>query len=249
MGFDHSYFRPWLDRLAEHARVVYLDLSGCGASPRAKPQKEISLERWADDVEAVREAAGCDRVTVLGHSLSAWVALEYSRRWPERTAGIILCNGSPVFDYTQDVLAAATALASAEQLADLQTIFVAPSFDDHSFRRLFLSILPLYFRRYDNAYGARFASAMRFEASVYLEVRDRFVADYDCRPWLAGIVASTLVLAGRHDLIAPPDRGSARLVDGIAGATLHVFEGSGHFPFIEEPEAFADVVGPWLGAG
>ena len=28
--FDHSYFKPQFDRLAEHAQVVYLDLRGHG---------------------------------------------------------------------------------------------------------------------------------------------------------------------------------------------------------------------------
>jgi proline iminopeptidase len=249
MGFDHTYFRPWLDRLGDHARVVYLDLSGCGSSAGVNRSEEVSLERWAHDVEAVREAVGCERVTVLSHSMSAWVALEYARRWPERTSGLILCSGTSVFDYTEDIFAAASERASATQLADLQTIMGAQMFDDAAFRRLFLSILPLYFYRFDESYGARFASTLRFNAAVYLNVRDRYVASYDCRPMLNTVTARTLLLAGRYDLIAPPDRGSARLAKEIPEATLHVFEASGHFPFIEEPSEFAEVVGRWLKAG
>jgi len=244
MGFDHSYFRPWLDNLAEHARIVYLDLSGCGASPSTD---EISLERWADDVEAVREAAGCERVTVFGHSMSTWIALQYARRWPEHTAGIILCNGAPVFDYTQDIIAAAAERLSPAQLADFETISAARTFDDATFRRLFLSVLPLYFHRYEDAFGARIALPMRFDARVYLHARDSYLTGYDCTPSLESIEVRTLVLTGRDDVITPPECAAVRLVERLPNATLHVFEESGHFPFIEEPEAFTRVVVSWLG--
>ena len=246
MGFDHTYFRPWLDRLGERAQVVYFDLSGCGES---QPTDEISIERWADDVEAVREAAGCERVTVLGHSMSTWIALEYARRWPEHAAGIILCNGAPVFDYTQDIIAAAAERLSPAQLADFETISAARTFDDATFRRLFLSVLPLYFHRYEDAFGARIALAMRFDARVYLHARDSYLTGYDCTPSLESIEVRTLVLTGRDDVITPPECAAVPLVERLPNATLHVFEESGHFPFIEEPEEFTRVVGSWLGAG
>lgn len=246
MGFDHTYFRPWLDRLGEHARVVYLDLSGCGASSRLVHPEEISLERWADDVETVRSAAGFERTAVLGHSLGTWVALEYARRWPERISGLILSNGTPVFDYAQEIFAAAEKSLSAAQLADLETIFSAPTFDDATFRRLFLSVLTLYFYRYKDDYGSLFASAARYDAAVYLHMRDRYLTRHDCTPWLDSVAARTLVVAGRHDIITPPVRGANRLAEGIPQATLHVLEHSGHFPFIEEPEAFVELIGEWL---
>jgi len=243
MGFDHTYFRPWLDRLGERAQVVYFDLSGCGES---QPTDEISIERWADDVEAVREAAGCERVTVLGHSMSTWIALEYARRWPERTSSLILCCGTPTFDFVEEIFAAATRRFTEAQLHDLQTIHTVSTLDEATYRRLLLSILPLYFRHYRHEYGAGF-SAMRFDARVYLHTRNTYLAGYDCTPWLKSIDVKTLVLAGRDDVITPPDRAGSRFVDLMPNATLHVFEESGHFPFIEEPEAFTEVVGEWLG--
>ena len=37
LGFDHTTFRPWLDKLAESARVVYYDHAGNGRSYRPLP--------------------------------------------------------------------------------------------------------------------------------------------------------------------------------------------------------------------
>ena len=244
MGYDHTYLRPWLDRLGEHARVVYFDLSGCGASPG---RGEVSVESWADDVDAVRSALGVERVSVLGHCAGAWIALEYARRRPEHLSNLILCCGTPTFDFVEEIFAAATRRFTEAQLHDLQTIHTASTLDEATFRRLLLSILPLYFHRYDDPYVEAFASRMRLDAPVYLRIRDGQFTRYDCTPWLDTIGARTLVVAGRHDVITPLDRSAARFVRLMPNATLHVLEDSGHFPFMEEPSAFTDAVGSWLG--
>jgi proline iminopeptidase len=52
--------------------------------------------------------------------------------------------------------------------------------------------------------------------------------------------APTLVVVGR-DVICPPSQ-AKRLRDGIPDSELVVFEQSGHFPWLEEPEAFFGAV-------
>jgi pimeloyl-ACP methyl ester carboxylesterase len=37
------------------------------------------------------------------------------------------------------------------------------------------------------------------------------------------------------------------IVDKVPNAQLHLFERSGHQPFFEEPESFADMVLAWMG--
>jgi len=59
----------------------------------------------------------------------------------------------------------------------------------------------------------------------------------DYAPRLGEIHAPTLLLVGRHDPQMPPVC-SEELARGILEARLVVFEKSGHYPFIEEPEAF-----------
>lgn len=67
--------------------------------------------------------------------------------------------------------------------------------------------------------------------------------DYAAR--LPEIAAPTLVLCGRHDPQFPP-AASQELADGIQSAHLIWFEKSGHFPFIEESEAFWRTVADFL---
>lgn len=57
-----------------------------------------------------------------------------------------------------------------------------------------------------------------------------------------------LVVCGQHDPQYPPAC-SEELAAGIRHAALVSFERSGHFPFIEEPEAFWATVDAFLTAG
>jgi proline iminopeptidase len=245
MGLDHTYFRPWLDGLAAHCELSYVDLRGCGRSP-ALSDGESYLDAWTADIDGVRTAHGHERVTVLGHSLAAWVALEYARRYPEQTAGLILCNGTPRLDYGEAMMTALLARATPQQAADLQALFGSPSFDDATYRALYLGILPLYFHHEHPEFAAHVAATARFSAAAFLGFRDTALATFDSLPWLSTITAPTLAITGRHDLFTPAEHGAARFAALMPNAAQLVLEHSGHFPFVEEPEAFAAAVGAWL---
>jgi proline iminopeptidase len=62
---------------------------------------------------------------------------------------------------------------------------------------------------------------------------------------LADVRAPTLICVGRFDPQTPV-AGSEQLAQGIKNARLVIFERSGHAPFIEEPERFADEIAPFL---
>jgi pimeloyl-ACP methyl ester carboxylesterase len=59
---------------------------------------------------------------------------------------------------------------------------------------------------------------------------------------LARIGAPTLLCWGAHDRLAPLDPCGHAWARAIPGARLHVFDGSGHVPHLEEPDSVARVV-------
>lgn len=67
----------------------------------------------------------------------------------------------------------------------------------------------------------------------------------DYAPHLGEIQAQTLLLCGRHDPQYPASC-SAQLAAGVPQASLVLFEKSGHYPFIEEREAFWQAVQAFL---
>ena len=73
----------------------------------------------------------------------------------------------------------------------------------------------------------------------------RIARTLDYGPRLPEIVAPTLVLCGRHDPQFPLPC-SLELATDIPGARLVVFDRSGHYPFIEEPDTFWATVAAFL---
>jgi proline iminopeptidase len=63
----------------------------------------------------------------------------------------------------------------------------------------------------------------------------------DLRPHLKNIKVSTLIIVGRHDFITNVAM-AEEMVKNIPDAKLEIFEDSGHFAFVEEPEKFYRVI-------
>lgn len=78
--------------LADHHRVVALDLAGHGDSGR---QTEYSLESWAQQVRAVATAESRDKPIIVGHSMGGFVALTAAREFGEILNGVAVID-SPV---------------------------------------------------------------------------------------------------------------------------------------------------------
>jgi proline iminopeptidase len=73
----------------------------------------------------------------------------------------------------------------------------------------------------------------------------RTVRRMDYRARLGEVRAPTLICVGRHDPQTPVAC-NQELAAGILHSRLAVFERSGHAPFLEEPEQFANIVRDFL---
>ena len=69
--------------------------------------------------------------------------------------------------------------------------------------------------------------------------------DYNILDQLPQITSPTLVIAGRHDWICPPEF-SEEIAAAIPNADLRIFENSGHLIRADEPEALVDAIAGFL---
>jgi pimeloyl-ACP methyl ester carboxylesterase len=79
-------------------------------------------------------------------------------------------------------------------------------------------------------------------------VRDRWqrsIRRVDLHEQLKDVWVPVLVCVGRHDPQTPASAG-AFLARRLPSARLVIFERSGHYPFVEERQAFINVVHPFL---
>jgi proline iminopeptidase len=241
LGADHSGLHPWLDPLGDVMRLVYYDHRGNGRSGRP-PLETITFEQFCSDADALREHLGFEKVAVLGYSFGGCIALEYALRYPEHLSHLILLESAPNFDYWKEVKANARRKgATQEQLEALD----ASAEDEAEYWRSWKLIEPLYFHTFDADLAERVMgkTVISVEAA---EAGDAIIEDWDLTPRLGEILAPTLIVVGKDDFICPPSQAKI-MHEGIPNSELVVFERSGHFTHVEEPEAFFDTVRGWLG--
>ena len=89
--WTNSPLDGWLPRLSKLVRLVRFDSRNNGLSDRGV--KDISLDRFVDDLESVFDAAGIERAPVFGLSFGAAVAAAFAATHPERVSGLILMSG------------------------------------------------------------------------------------------------------------------------------------------------------------
>jgi pimeloyl-ACP methyl ester carboxylesterase len=87
LGGNLHYWDVAAADLARDHRVVRLDLAGHGGS--GTDRKTWSIEGFVDDIRAVVNAAGVDRFTLVGHSISGTIALETARQLGDRVTGVV----------------------------------------------------------------------------------------------------------------------------------------------------------------
>lgn len=78
--------------LGRGRRLIALDLPGHGQSD--KPKAKYTMDLFVRSIAAVMDHAGVDRAVLVGHSNGAAMIRQFYRRFPERTAGLVVVDGA-----------------------------------------------------------------------------------------------------------------------------------------------------------
>ncbi|MBW3649941.1 MAG: alpha/beta hydrolase [Actinobacteria bacterium] len=240
-GTDHTYLRPGLDRLGEELRLVYCDHRGHGRSDRSATEL-LSLEQLADDADALADHLGAERVLVMGHAHGASVALELALRHPGRVAGLILVAATPGdLGMGESLIDNMDTMPTPPEVEVLQRV---PPATDDELEATMGGLAHFFFHGDDDADPETVFALSTFNASAaaQLMAASNWWSAVDR---LGELQAPVLLLVGRHDVFYPPAQ-SERIQKRAASADMTVLEQSGHLPWVEEPDAFAESIRAWL---
>lgn len=240
-----------LGGLAATRTLVLLDSRGTGASEVPSDPSTLRFDRLADDVEALREHLGEERLDLLGHSAGALVAQAYAGARPERVRALVLVTPSGRLqghghDDVPEIRAGSVGEEWYAEAADAVEAY--DTADPGVQRRLSRSMRPFYYGRWDERTSAHAATA---DAQMAPRAALGFGRDIDhdaARALLAGLAtlrAPCLVVAGERDGMTGVS-GARQVAAGIAGARVEVLPGAGHFPWVDAPDAVRDAVEGFL---
>jgi proline iminopeptidase len=243
-GGDHSSFKTQMAELRDVAQLVYVDHRGSGRSTSIDLESN-TLDQNIDDLDALRDHLGLERISLLGSSYGGMVAQGYAIRYPDRLANLILVATAPSFRFMEDAKRIVAQRGTPDQIRVCQWLW------DGNFESL--DQLHEYYREMGPMYSTTF-DLEKFEANWDRGIRNfkqlnfgfgGFLRAFDFTDELHKIVCPTLVLAGAHDWICPPNH-SEVLAAQIPRAHLKVFAKSAHSIASDESEAFLAAVRGFL---
>jgi len=85
-------YRPIALELAKAYRVIIVDIRGMGSSE--KPASGYDKKKMADDILALVQELGFDKVHIMGHDIGGMVAMSFAFNYPAFTEKLIVLDGS-----------------------------------------------------------------------------------------------------------------------------------------------------------
>ncbi|WP_019123981.1 alpha/beta fold hydrolase [Brevibacillus massiliensis] len=250
-GGDHTGFKPHMTPLSEWMQLVYIDNRGSGLSDRPH-QSTYTLEQNVEDVEALREHLGLEKIVLLGHSYGGMVALCYAIKYPQHTSALLLVTTSPSYRFIERAKQILLEKATSEQQKMAQVLWEGAFESDEQLLQYYEVMEPLYAYSWNpnpsqeelrKRKDAQRRSKRNHEAIN--QGFKGFLKTFDVTDQLASISCPALIVSARHDWITPVEE-SLVLAEKIPDNELVIFEKSSHSVFRDEYERFIETISSFV---
>jgi proline iminopeptidase len=248
-GFSPEYLRPVAEKLADRNRFVLFHQRGTGRSViETYTAETLKLATLVADLESLRKELKLEKMTLAGHSFGGILSMMYAREHPQRIRALAMIDaGGPTLAGVEKFNANLTSRFTAEDNARIKE-WSAPEKMKEDRRRAVLEIT----RAKSGAYFADPKKAHlltdpmtieSFHDGVFWSVVMQMMA-LDLREGLEKVKAPVLVLHGKQDPLETAEEVHAT----FPGSKLVLIENAGHFPWLEQEEAFYRALGEFLAA-
>jgi pimeloyl-ACP methyl ester carboxylesterase len=247
MAGSSASWRDVLPLLADSHDVIAPDLMGHGSS--AKPEGDYSLGTYASSLRDLLVLLEVPRVTVVGQSLGGGVAMQLAYQYPELVERLVLV-ASGGFGRDVSWLLRSLTLPGVELLEPLLFARVVRDRGNELSRFLHrcgmrAPHLAEMWRSYGSLAKAENRRAFVRTLRSVVGPGGQTVSAID-RLYLATNM-STMIVWGVRDPIIPVAH-AHMAHEAIPGSRLVIFEDCGHFPHVEAPDRFSQVVADFIHA-
>lgn len=244
IGDNSTTWSTVQSKLAQRFTVIAPDLLGHGQSD--KPRADYSVAAYANGMRDLLSVLDIERVTVVGHSLGGGVAMQFAYQFPQLVDRLILVGAGGVTKDVNVALRIASLPMGTEALALLRLPLVLPAlqvvgrvggamFGSTGLGRDLPDVLRILADLPEPTASSAFARTLR----AVVDWRGQVVTMLD-RCYLTESVPVQLIW-GSQDSVIPVSH-AQMAHSAMPGSVLEVFDGSGHFPFHDDPDRFVESV-------
>ena len=234
--FDHMYLMKSLKSEANY-NFHFFDLPNHGNS-EPTDLENLSFMKIAKAVEEYRKSNEHQEIHVIGHGIGGFIAQTYATRFKNSVLSLIICNSAPNSRYRTEMawnIRDRLSKVVKQKMSDLQG-----ETDAESLRFRFKSSLPAYFTNEFHSQADELIDGLDvFPSDSYVTISNYMIPKYDVRDGLQSFQHPVLIIIGTHD-VWPENILDLYKIDVPHAKVVKL--NSGHFPMIEQPEAFWNTV-------
>jgi pimeloyl-ACP methyl ester carboxylesterase len=238
-GFvDCRMWDPQVQVLAPEYRVLRYDLRGHGHTGPSSLMS-YSVERFADDLQALLSALGIQHATVCGLSFGGMVAQAFASKYTSVLEGLVLADTAVSTTLTWSDKLQRYLLAPRWLFLPTIRLLGARRFVDFSFWMARRTRNPQWFGQNEAVRAYVEEAMLQMSTEEYVKMYGA-IYDFDVVD-LSVVQAPTLLLNGEHESRSV-HRHAAYLQKKIASAEAVIIPGAGHTSNLENPAAFNDAL-------
>lgn len=223
-------------------KVFLVNLKDSGSSDKAKNGYELSMIDAVLDLEEIRKVKGFPSWTFAGHSTGGMIGVLYGIHFSSFLKSLFLV-GSSAREYSSSSSKCIynEGHPKFKRMQELLELLKLPSLEEDERNRLAKERTQLSLFKPEN-YDLYFSdNIMKKVSANRLNFFSREQLIFDVTRQLSSVKTRTIILCGRHDAQCPVDF-SIEMNELISDASLHIFEQSNHYPFLEEEFEFKRVL-------
>lgn len=243
-GGNHVKFKPHLDALTSDMQIIYIDSRGCGFSGKG-PQTTYTMENNVEDIEALRNHLGLDKIMLLGHSYGGMTAMSYALRYQQYLEKLVLVSTSPSYRFIDKAKSFVAEHGTPEQQAVCDVLWSGAFTSTKQLNSYYEIMAPLYSVSVASGESREKRPTSYRSYEAINQGFGGFLRHYDIIDELPEIRVPTLVVGGKHDWITPLEE-SELIAKCIPDSRFVVFENSSHDVITDEPQRYSAVVSEFV---
>jgi pimeloyl-ACP methyl ester carboxylesterase len=244
-GGSARYWESTARSLSDQFDCLLYDLPGFGRSPLSSSSlSNYALETYADDLAALLDALGLEKVYLNAHSMGASIATLFLNRYGERVERAILtCSG--IFEYNEKEFAAFYRFGGWVVKFRPQWLKAIPGMDKVFMARFLHQPIDRDLSRWfleDFLIADEMAALGTIYSCVSKQAAETMPEEF------RQLTVPTLLVSGEYDRIISAAMGkqAAELNETVEYA---VIRDTGHFPMLEDADSYLKVVLEFLASG
>lgn len=227
-----ALWRDTIEILGQEFRTYALDFFGFGES--VDHQANFSVDNYVNSVQQFMDKLGIPKAPLIGHSMGGTVSLAASVRFPEKIVKTAVI-GSPIVGSSLNLL---LKLSGYRGIARI--IWTTPAL-----LKLFMRGYAYYIAKDGGRVGKMIIEDLsKISTESYFQSIGT-LRQTDLRGQISNLPMPVLGIYGKYDRIVAPEQWRV-LKENAPSSKIAWFEGSGHFPMMDEPERFHDTIRDFL---